>query len=115
MCERVSVGSHGSTGPVRDDEILHSVLVAPADLQGDQIAITIITHAERKGMSVLRDLASNEEFIQTLRLRLNNQPSRHFHGVASIRCADVRALTLPISHGDPLLRNRLYWSAWRYL
>jgi hypothetical protein len=108
ICERVTVGRHGSPSPVRSSEILHSVLIAPADLENDQIAITVITHAEKNGMSVLRDGASNEEFRQTINIRRQDNANRHFHGVASIRCAEVRALNLPPNANDPLRRERLY-------
>jgi hypothetical protein len=91
ICEKVTVGSHGSPGPVRDNEVLHSVLIAPADWENDQIALTVVTHAEKKGMSVLRDRASDHEFRETIRLRVRNDPKRHFHGVASISCGEVRA------------------------
>ena len=54
ICEGVSVGRHGSPGVVRHVETLYSVLIAPADLENDQIAVTMITHAEKKGMSVAK-------------------------------------------------------------
>jgi hypothetical protein len=104
----ISVGRHGSPGRVRTSEALHSVLVGPADLSGDGIAITLITHAERKGMSVLRDAASDTEFETIISQRVKGDPKRWFHGVASLHAADVRSLS---ADADTELRSagdRLY-------
>jgi hypothetical protein len=67
-------------------------LIAPGDLKNDQIAITVITHAERKGMSVLRDKASNEEFQRIIQTRIRDAAKQHFHGVATVSCARIREL-----------------------
>jgi hypothetical protein len=104
----VSVGRYGSPGRVRASETLHSVLVGPADLDGDGIALHMITHAERKGMSVLREAASNTEFETIINQRVKGDPTRWFHGIASLPSADVRSLS---ADADTELRfggDRLY-------
>lgn len=83
---------------VQPGEVLYSILVAPGDLRDDQIAITVITHAERKGMSLLRESASNDEFRRILAARVRDA-SRHFHGIVPVSCGDIRALTA-VENGD---------------
>jgi hypothetical protein len=63
----ISVGRHGSPGRVWASETIHSILIGPVDLEGDAIALHMITLAERKGMSVLRDAASDAEFKNIIR------------------------------------------------
>ena len=104
----VSVGRHGSPGRVRTSEILHSILIGPADLAGDAIAITLITHAERKGMSVLRGAASNAEFETIIGRRVKGDPKRWFSGVASFRSADVRSLSATADTELRSVGDRLY-------
>jgi hypothetical protein len=103
-----SVGRYGSPGRVHKSEILHSVLIGPSDLKDDQIAITVVTHAERKGMSVLRGAASNGEFKKIVAERTKNNPGKWFHGVASIPCADVRSLLAGHDTGQRHQGDRLY-------
>src|SRR5262249_4378764 len=89
-------------------EMLHSVLIGPVDLTGDAIAITLITHAERKGMSVLRGAASNGEFETIIERRVKGDPKRWFGGVASLHSVDVRSV---LADADTELRSvgdRLY-------
>jgi hypothetical protein len=74
-------------------ETLHSILVGPHDISGDGLAIILVTHAYGKGMSVLRDAAPNAEFEAIISQRLGGRPERWFAGVASLRSADVRALS----------------------
>jgi hypothetical protein len=108
VCEKGSVGRYGSPGRVQKSEILHSVLIGPSDLKGDQIAITVVTHAEKKGMSVLRDAASNDEFKKIIAERTKNNSARWVHGVASIPCAKVRSLLAKSDTGQRHLGDRLY-------
>jgi len=85
------------------------VLIAPVDLKHDQIALTLITHAEKKGMSVLRKAASNEEFEKTIAARIKNSQEKWFHGVVPLACTDVRSL---VADGDTNQRStgdRLYY------
>ncbi len=107
-CEMVSVGRHGSPGRVRTSEMLHSVLIGPVDLTGDAIAITLVTHAERKGMSVLRGAASNAEFETIIERRVKGDPKRRFSGVASVHSADVRSLSADADTELRSVGDRLY-------
>jgi hypothetical protein len=88
----VSVGRHGSPGPVLLSETLHSLLIAPADLDKDQIKLSVLTHAEVNGMSVMREGSSNGQIETILEQRIKGSAARWFHGVASLDWAAVRAL-----------------------
>ena len=107
-CEKISVGRYGSPGKVRGHEALHSILIAPGDLKNDQIAITVITHAERKGMSVLRENASNEEFQMIIRTRIRDATKQRFHGVATVGCARIRQLAAKEQSEQRRRGDRLY-------
>jgi hypothetical protein len=107
-CEMISVGRHGSPGRVRASEILHSILIGPADLSGDAIAITLVTHAERKGMSVLPGAASDAEFETIIERRVKGDPKRWFSGVASLHSADVRSLPADADTELRSVGDRLY-------
>jgi hypothetical protein len=89
----MSVGKFGSPGKIQNDEFLHSVVVHPVDIgDNDALMITMITHAQKKGMSVLRDNASLQEFKKIIGARIPDQTKRSLYGVATFRCSDVRAL-----------------------
>jgi hypothetical protein len=92
---------------VRAAETLFSVLVAPVDLKNDQIAITVITHAERKGMSVLRQSATDNEFRKILATRIKDA-ARRFHGVVPVSCADIRGLAAT-ENGDQRRRGDRFY------
>src|ERR1700686_2835993 len=77
-------------------------------LNGSQIAVTVITHAEKQGMSVLREGASNQEFERTITERIRNDPKRWFHGIASLRCAAVRSLVATSDTDQRDSGDRLY-------
>ncbi|MGH6811860.1 MAG: hypothetical protein ACREDM_05760 [Methylocella sp.] len=89
-------------------ETLYSVLIAPVDLKNDQIALTVITHAEKKGMSVLRDAASKEEFEKTIAARIKNSQERRFNGVVPLACSDVRSLIAEADANQRSKGDRLY-------
>jgi hypothetical protein len=108
VCESVSVGRHGSPGRVRSFETLYSVLIGPVDFSGGQIAVTVVTHAEKKGMSVLREAASDSEFETILAQRMKNDPARWFHGIAALRCEDIRSLRAERDTGQRAKGDRLY-------
>jgi hypothetical protein len=108
ICEAVSVGRHGSPGRVKSAEKLLSVLINPSDFDSDQIALSFITHAERRGMSVLRGAASNDEFRETLSLRLK-KANQTFHGVAIIDCSEVRGLASREDKNGRVVGDRLYY------
>jgi hypothetical protein len=108
VCEKISVGRYGSPGVVRSEETLYSVLIAPADLKDDQIVITVMTHAEKKGMSVLRQNASDDEFRRIITNRVKDKSKQRFHGVVAISCASVRALAATASGDQRQVGDRLY-------
>jgi hypothetical protein len=109
VCELVPVGRHGSPGVVKSAETLYSVLIAPADLDGEQIEITVITHAEKKGMSVLRESASNGEFEKIITDRIKGLKTRRFYGVAPIICYEVRSLLANENERHRSAGDRLYY------
>ncbi len=88
------MGRHGTPGPVRGDEKLYRILVAPhqVDLSTEAILITAISHTEAMGMSVLRHSASTTEFSQIARELLAGDPKRSVFGVAEIDCNMIRDL-----------------------
>jgi hypothetical protein len=90
--------------------MLHSVIIKPIDpkIKNDELWYTFITHAEEKGMSVLRGAASDDEFRETIRLRLKGDPIRSFHGVVSFPCASVRQLVARTDGNGRIAGDRLY-------
>jgi hypothetical protein len=109
ICEHFSVGRHGSPGKVQNSETLYSLLIAPGDLKNDQIAITVMTHAERKGMSVLRQKASDEEFRKIISDRIKDPSKQHFHGVVPVACSDVRKIRAEKDTEQRKSGDRLYY------
>ena len=109
-CERCTVGRYGSPGIVASSEMLHSVIIQPVDpkIRNDELWYTFITHAEENGMSVLREAASDDEFRETIRLRLKGDPTRSFHGVVSFPCASVRQLVARTDGHGRIAGDRLY-------
>jgi hypothetical protein len=91
LCEEFTVGPHGSPGRVESTETLHSILIAPADYEKESIKYTLISHAEKKGMSVMRGGSSNEEILAIIKARVTT-PERYLHGIASFACASIRAI-----------------------
>lgn len=100
------MGKYGSPGRVASEEILHSVLIRPSDFDNEQLAITLVTHAEKKGMSVLRGAASNEEFEATIRLRRGDKQV-YLAGFSLIPCDRVRDLLAVEDDGQ--YQQRLYF------
>jgi len=82
-------------------------VIAPTDLDKDALAITMITHAEKKGMSVLRESASNEEFKATVTARIK-KPGQKYHGVATFSCAEVRRIVAEGNTDQRKRNDRLY-------
>jgi len=104
------VGRYGSPGRVRSSERLYSVIIYPTDVQtpGPELMYTFISHAEKNGMSVLREGASDEEFHATIELRLKGRDDRRFHGIASLLCSDVRRLLAKTRVDGQEVGDRLY-------
>ncbi|UPK28373.1 hypothetical protein [Bradyrhizobium sp. 195] len=90
-CERISLGRHGSPGPVANSEKIYRILIAPTDMSAEQVALTAITHTETIGMSVLRDRATDDEFRSIVAGR-TAQPGRSFVGVIELSCGEIRGL-----------------------
>jgi len=59
-------------------------------------------------MSVLRGTASNAEFETIIERRAKGDPKRWFHGVASLRSADVRSLSTTVNTELRSVGDRLY-------
>ena len=109
MCEKVSVGRYGSPGRVADSETVYSVLISPIDLDKDQIAVTVVTHAEKKGMSVLREGASDSEFQNIINQRTTMRAhERLFHGVIPIASSVIRSLRAKEDKFGRNIGDRLY-------
>jgi hypothetical protein len=104
VCEHVHVGRHGSPGPIKESETIYSVLTAPVDLDNEQIALTLVTHAERKGMSIMREKASDNEFELIIKSRIKDNPERWIRGFAGVSCGDVRALSTGSREETPRVR-----------
>ena len=109
VCECVSVGRYGSPGKIQNDELLHSIVVDPVDLDdNDALLITMITHAQKKGMSVLRSGASLEEFTQIIGARIPDPAKRTLFGIATIECSKVRALCATADTEQRRIGDRLF-------
>jgi hypothetical protein len=91
-------------------EVLHSLVMEPGDIKMNEpeLWFTFITHAEAKGMSVLRGAAPDDEFLETARLRLERKPGRKVHGVASVDCVDIRQLLAADAAPGRSVGERLY-------
>jgi hypothetical protein len=77
-------------------------------MENEERIYTFVSHAERRGMSVLRGGASDQEFQSTITLRLRNDPERSFHGVLSFPCSAVRELVATSDGHGRLTDDRLY-------
>jgi hypothetical protein len=63
-------------------------LIDPTDLgDKDALNITLITHAQKQGMSVLRGSAPDAEFQTIISQRVKDPAKRKFHGVSIMTCA----------------------------
>jgi hypothetical protein len=84
-----------SPGRVLDGEKLYRVIVAPPDMEQDQLLLTSLTQAEQGGLSVLREAAADAEFVHVAKARLarrrEGQEGRVI-GVAEFTCSEVRRL-----------------------
>jgi hypothetical protein len=99
-CELFSLGRHGSPGPVSPSENVYRVLISPVDIDmtAEQILVTAISHSETIGMSVLRESAGDDEFLQIIVERTKAQ-GRSYHGVARLNCREIRSMVS--TAGDP--------------
>jgi hypothetical protein len=59
-------------------------------------------------MSILRDAASDDEFRETIRLRVANS-ARTFHGVSALSCTEVRRLLAQSEMHGREVGDRLYY------
>jgi hypothetical protein len=104
----VSVGKNGSPGKVAIGEKLHRIIIAPTDFDKTALAISIITQAERKGMSVLRESATDNEFKSVVAARIK-KPNQSYYGVATIPCGDLRRLIAQDSTEQRKRGDRIYY------
>jgi hypothetical protein len=74
-----------------------------------QLAFTFVTHAEIRGMSMLRERATNEEFERTIDLRLKNDPRRTVAGFATFECNELRQLVAMADGFGRKIGDRLYY------
>jgi hypothetical protein len=88
------MGRNGTPGPVRNDEKLYRILIAPhqVDLSSEAILLTAISHTETTGLSVLRGSAAATEFNQIAQELLAGDQRRSVFGVAEIECESIRDL-----------------------
>jgi hypothetical protein len=76
-------------------------------MRNGELWYTFITHAEAKGMSILRQGAADVEFRRTIELRLKKRTQR-FQGVVSFSCDRVRNLLADANADRRLIGDRLY-------
>ena len=112
-CEHGSVGLLEGATRVDDAEALYSVIVTPPDeVDGHQLLLTMLTHAETSGLSVLRAQASDEEFVRVAQLRIAGGAARGQRrtvvGVAEFACADIRQLRADGQDSGRALGARLF-------
>jgi hypothetical protein len=93
----------------RSRKKLHSVVVHPIDIDDkDALIITMITHAQKKGMSVLRERASNDEFNKIITARIPDPNKRSLFGIATISCAAVHGIVANETNEQRLKNDRLF-------
>jgi hypothetical protein len=96
-CEDDSVSEY-SAGPVADDEILIRIVVAPQHVnRKKQPKAGALTEAERSGLSLLRETASDAEVFAAAallvrRAREKNGPEAGVFGVFNILCRTIRSI-----------------------
>jgi hypothetical protein len=70
--------------------------------------ITMITHAQKKGMSVLRHAANDAEFRKIIGARVPDPTKRSVFGVATIPCEKVRAIVAQENTEQRMKEDRLF-------
>ena len=86
-CEQFSF-ENGSPGRVEDNEAVVRIHFSPRDFNKDGVLLpAAFSDVSSVGLSVVRDQASEEEFVRAARQRLANLPG---HGVASVSSATAR-------------------------
>lgn len=90
-CERTKLVDL-SPGVVREEEELHFIVSHPGGMLGEKLNPTFLISLDFDGLSVLREGAAEEEFVQTLeelqaRWALK---ARKFHGVATFKTSKTR-------------------------
>ena len=90
-------------------ENLHSVVLnIDVEMTGEALMYTFISQSQRKGMSVLREAANDDEFRTIINQRLNN-PKRLLKGFVTFSCGDVRCLQAAETAHDFNKGDRLYY------
>jgi hypothetical protein len=86
------VGRDGSPGRVEASEDLHSVILnIDEGMAGGALMYVFISPAQKKGMSVLRHEARDDEFRIIISERLQ-RPNRMLKGFVTFSCAELRRL-----------------------
>lgn len=87
-----------SPGIVDDAEKIHYIITEPLnevfDIRSGRLLPGVLSQLDKKGISVLRETASNSEFERTFKIIKSNAKSRgaerFFHSVATAQVRDVR-------------------------
>lgn len=109
ICERHLLGRHGSPSKVEDFETLHSVVLNIDEaMSSGALMYQFISQSQKKGMSVLRESASDDEFRTIIRQRLS-KPDRMLRGFVTFKCSEVRQLRADESANGFNKGDRLYY------
>ena len=94
-CEAFEVSSY-SPGPVEDSEKLYRMIILPGDFDHlESLTFTSVEDVYKKGLSVVRARATNEEITDLATDRLyvvKGAEPRTIHGFIEIDTVDVRAM-----------------------
>lgn len=89
-CEQVTVSRH-SPGPVLPDETLNLLISDPQGLlDKGKLHPALFSQISKKGMSVLRGGASDDEFKNTFLILSENGNERYLHGIGVIKAECLR-------------------------
>lgn len=93
-CERYKMSRH-SPGTVRDEELVERFVFSPMHVnkKTGKPMPNLFSHAEKKGCSIQRARASNDE-IQNFATGFLENPKHAWLGVVSARCGEVRTMRL---------------------
>jgi hypothetical protein len=88
--------TRSSPGLVRDEEVLHYLVTDPqaVDRRSGKLLPGLLSQIDKKGLSVLRDDASNDEFHITFGLMKEYSDSvgkeRYLHSISTVTAKDLR-------------------------
>lgn len=90
-CEKVKASPH-SCGPVTDDEIITRFIFSPMHFRNGKVLPSLFSHAEKKGCSIQRELAQNEEISAFVGDFLRTVNHSEWLGVVSAPAGDIRRM-----------------------